>query len=79
MSDEGRNVAQILQDKQTWWVHFLIVSAICITGLIYLGTQTYTGAPPLEAFTSATAAQCAPQSRWISSPRPRDPSLGRHG
>ncbi len=57
MSDEGRNVAQILQDKQTWWVHFLIVSAICITGLIYLGTQTYTGAPPLEAFTSATTGE----------------------
>jgi nitric oxide reductase subunit B len=52
--EEKRNLAQILQDKSTWWVTFLIVAAICTTGLIYLGTETYSGAPPLEDFTSST-------------------------
>ncbi len=50
----SRNLSQILQDKNTWWVHFLIVSAICAIGLIYLGMQTYEGAPPLEDFKSST-------------------------
>ncbi len=30
----------------------MIVSAICIGGLIYLGGATYTGAPPLESYVS---------------------------
>ena len=53
MSDSNRNLAQILQDKKTWWVHFLIVAAICVSGLLYLGQQTYSGAPPLESFVTA--------------------------
>ncbi len=57
MSNSGRNFAQILQDKNTWWVHFLIVAAICATGLIYLGTQTYEGAPPLESFKSSSTGE----------------------
>jgi len=57
MSSSGRNFAQILQDKNTWWVHFLIVAAICATGLIYLGTQTYEGAPPLETFKSSSTGE----------------------
>jgi nitric oxide reductase subunit B len=35
----------------------LIVTAICATGLIYLGTQTYSGSPPLESFKSASTGQ----------------------
>lgn len=54
MSNAKRNLAQILHDKKTWWVHFLIVAAICLTGLVYLGTETYSGAPPLEAFVSSS-------------------------
>lgn len=50
MSNARRNLAQILHDKNTWWVHFLIVATICIAGLLYLGTETYTGAPPLTDF-----------------------------
>ena len=38
MSNAKRTLAQILQDKNTWWVHFLIVAAFCGSGLIYLGT-----------------------------------------
>src|SRR5690606_10751595 len=49
-----RNLAQILHDKKTWWAHFLIVAAICLSGLIYLGTETYTGAPPLVDYVSPT-------------------------
>ena len=54
MSNPKRTVAQVLQDKRAWWIHFLIVAAICGSGLVYLGTETYSGAPPLEAFKSAT-------------------------
>src|SRR3990172_2924811 len=53
MSDSKRNLAEVLQDKRTWWVHFLIVAAICASGLIYLGTQTYSGSPPLESYVNA--------------------------
>jgi nitric oxide reductase subunit B len=52
MSNVKRNLAQVLHDKKTWWVHALIVGAICATGLIYLGTETYSGAPPLTDFKS---------------------------
>jgi nitric oxide reductase subunit B len=54
MSNARRNLAQILHDKKTWWAHFLIVAAICLSGLIYLGTETYTGAPPLVDYVSPT-------------------------
>lgn len=53
MSNARRTLAEILQDKRTWWVHFLIVAGICVAGLVYLGDQTYSGAPPLEDFVSA--------------------------
>lgn len=49
-SKAKRNLAQILMDKKTWWIHFVIVAMICASGLIYLGTQTYSGAPPLTDF-----------------------------
>jgi nitric oxide reductase subunit B len=53
MSNAKRNLAEVLHDKKTWWVHFLIVAAICLAGLVYLGTETYTGAPPLVDFVSS--------------------------
>lgn len=48
-----KNLAVLLLNKKFWIAHFLIVAAICISGLIYLGGATYAGAPPLVAFTSA--------------------------
>ncbi|MEE9229794.1 MAG: cbb3-type cytochrome c oxidase subunit I [Acidobacteriota bacterium] len=54
MTNSSRNIAEVLADKKTWWVHFLIVAAICASGLIYLGTETYSGAPPLTDFKSST-------------------------
>lgn len=60
MSNQKRNLAQILHDKKTWWTHFLIVAAICLSGLVYLGTQTYKGAPPLESFVSTSGEVVIP-------------------
>ena len=57
MRSTKRNLAQVLHDKKTWWVHFLIVAAICLSGLVYLGTETYTGAPPIEDDVSATTGE----------------------
>jgi len=37
-------------NKKNWLTHFMIVSVICIAGLIYLGGATYSGAPPLVDF-----------------------------
>jgi len=54
MSNARRNLAQILHDKNTWWVHFLIVAAICVAGLLYLGTETYSGDPPLADYVDAS-------------------------
>ncbi len=61
MSNAKRNLAQVLHDKKTWWVHFLIVAAICLSGLVYLGTETYSGAPPLEAYVSSTGEVVIPR------------------
>ena len=55
-----RTFAQTLLDKKTWWVHFAIVSAISIVGLIFLGTWTYTGAPPIVSFVSSSGETVIP-------------------
>ena len=56
MSQEShkRTFAQVLLDKHTWWKHFAIVSAISIVGLVALGMWTYTGAPPIADYVSAS-------------------------
>jgi nitric oxide reductase subunit B len=41
-----------LLNKKNWFTHFLIVAAISIAGLVYLGRETYNGAPPLVNFVS---------------------------
>ncbi|MDP6426544.1 MAG: hypothetical protein QF449_10055 [Alphaproteobacteria bacterium] len=51
-SQTSRNLALILLNKKFWIAHFLIVVAISVAGLIYLGGATYTGAPPLVDFKS---------------------------
>jgi nitric oxide reductase subunit B len=53
MVTHKRTFAQALLDKKTWWLHFAIVSAISIVGLIFLGTWTYTGAPPVVDYVSS--------------------------
>jgi hypothetical protein len=35
-----KNLAQVLQDKNTWWVHFLIVAAIWLLLGRRSGTRT---------------------------------------
>lgn len=40
-------VAAMLLNKKYWFFHFIVVSVMSIIGLIYLGDQTYSGAPPL--------------------------------
>ena len=47
------NTALWLLDKKNWFTQFLIVSVISIAGLVYLGQQTYSGAPPLVDFVDA--------------------------
>lgn len=44
------NLAMWLLNKKNWFTHFLIVSVISIGGLVYLGQQTYSGAPPVADF-----------------------------
>ena len=51
-SPQTQNLALWLVNKKNWMTHFMIVSAICIAGLIYLGGATYSGAPPLESYVS---------------------------
>lgn len=48
------NMAQILINKNSWMTLFTCVAAIGIAGLVYLGTVTYTGAPPVANFVSST-------------------------
>jgi nitric oxide reductase subunit B len=46
--------ALVLINKKYWVGLFLIVAAISVSGLIYLGRVTYTGAPPDANFVSST-------------------------
>lgn len=54
------NLAQRLADKRGWWLHCLIVFAISLAGLVYLGTETYSGAPPLASFVAPSGATVIP-------------------
>jgi len=53
-SSSQQNLALWLVNKKNWLTHFLIVTVICVAGLIYLGGATYTGAPPLVNYVSPT-------------------------
>ncbi|MCK6370935.1 MAG: hypothetical protein L6Q83_06315, partial [Gammaproteobacteria bacterium] len=41
------NLALWLLNKKTWFTQFMIVTAISVAGLVFLGQQTYSGSPPL--------------------------------
>jgi nitric oxide reductase subunit B len=56
-SSGGQNLAQWLLNKKTWTTHFLIVTLISVAGLVYLGQQTYSGAPPLVDYVSADTGE----------------------
>lgn len=56
-SSGGQNLAQWLLNKKTWTTHFLIVAAISVAGLVYLGQQTYSGSPPLVDYVSADTGE----------------------
>lgn len=40
-------LAAKLLNKKYWFVHFWLVSVMCILGLVFMGERTYEGAPPL--------------------------------
>lgn len=50
VSPGDSNLAMWLLNKKNWFTHFLIVAVISIGGLVYLGQQTYSGAPPVADF-----------------------------
>jgi nitric oxide reductase subunit B len=52
-----RNFGKWLLAKPNWWVQFAVVAGISTSGLIALGTWTYTGAPPRVAFVSSTTGE----------------------
>ena len=56
-TSNNQNIALWLVNKKNWLTHFMIVSAICIAGLIYLGGATYMGSPPLEDYVSASSGE----------------------
>jgi nitric oxide reductase subunit B len=49
-SPGGQTLGEWLLNKKNWFTHFIIVALISIAGQIYLGQQTYSGAPPLVDF-----------------------------
>jgi len=52
-SGERENLAMWLLNKKNWLTHALIVALISVVGLVYLGQQTYSGAPPLVDYVTA--------------------------
>jgi nitric oxide reductase subunit B len=53
-SPGSSNLALWLLNKKNWFAQFMIVALISVVGLVYLGQQTYSGAPPLVDFVSST-------------------------
>ena len=53
VSTGDSNLAMWLLNKKNWFTHFLIVAIISIAGLVYLGRETYVGAPPLANFVTS--------------------------
>lgn len=53
MSDFKNSISSLLLSKKYWFVHFWLVSIISIAGLLYMGGETYSGAPPVPDFKSA--------------------------
>lgn len=51
------NLAMWLLNKKNWFTHFLIVSVISVVGVTYLGVATYSGAPPLVKYVSASTGE----------------------
>ena len=79
-SSGGQNLAQWLLNKKNWTTHFLIVTLISVAGLVYLGQQTYSGAPPLVDYVSADTGEVvrfpeADRARQGSFPPPRPDGL----
>ena len=62
-SSGATNLAMWLLNKKNWFTHFLIVSVISIAGLVFLGTETYSGAPPLVNLFRPPVKQCFPQEQ----------------
>lgn len=52
MSEFKNTISSLLISKKYWFAHFWAVSLISIAGLIYMGGETYTGAPPVPDFES---------------------------
>ncbi len=50
MSNFKNSISAILLNKKYWFIHFWVVSIISIIGLVYMGTTTYTSAPPIPDF-----------------------------
>lgn len=43
-----------LMNPKYWWVPFIVILAVSLTGLIYIGYETYDKAPPIPDFTDAS-------------------------
>lgn len=54
MSDFKNTVSSLLLSKKYWFAHFWAVSLISIAGLLYMGNETYMGAPPVPDFRSVS-------------------------
>jgi len=60
---QRKNFARALLTKKYWWAHFSIVAVISLVGLVFLGTWTYVGAPPLTTFITSTGDSVIPVER----------------
>ncbi len=52
MNDYKNSISSLLLSKKYWFAHFWVVSLISIAGLLYMGGETYSGAPPVPDFRS---------------------------
>ena len=46
-----RTLLTYLMNQKYWWIPFLVILVISITGLLYIGYETYDKAPPVPDFT----------------------------
>lgn len=52
VSHEPATFTQFLMNPKNWWLPLVVIFAVSIAGVIMIGTQTYTVAPPIPHFIS---------------------------
>ncbi len=56
MTTAGRLWNRVVMDRRSWWMPLLLVLAVGVASMLYMGTRTYVDAPPVPSFVNERGA-----------------------